>query len=112
MVLTRFLFIGIPILVLNACSTEQVSDSTTVDESNVVVSGKKIYDNNCMACHGSDGKLGAGGALDLSTSKMSTEEMSTIIDEGRNGMPPHKHVCKTQEEKDSLVSFVLNLRVR
>lgn len=72
--------------------------------------GKELYENNCMACHGIDGALGAGGAFDLKESVLSDQEVAEIIENGRKGMPPHSHVYKNEQELDSLVEYVRILR--
>lgn len=103
MVLRKFVYLS---LILVSCS----ESPTRTDEKVPVGFGQDLYASNCAACHGSDGKLGAGGASDLSTSDLSTETVADVIEKGRKSMPPHSHVYETKEELDSLVAFVLTLR--
>jgi mono/diheme cytochrome c family protein len=49
--------------------------------------GKKLYEANCVSCHGTDGKLGLAGAKDLSASGLSVAEMNEIIIHGKGAMP-------------------------
>lgn len=72
--------------------------------------GKKLYENNCIACHGDQGDLGAGGASDLMKSRISKQEVAEVIEKGRNGMPAHDHIYGLKEELDSLVNYVMSLR--
>ena len=48
--------------------------------------GEKIYKQNCVLCHGKDGKLGANGSKDLTVSKMTLEERVVIIKNGKGAM--------------------------
>ena len=50
------------------------------------IDGKVIYLENCVRCHGGDGKAGNLGAADLSTSKLEKEMTFTVIKEGKNAM--------------------------
>jgi len=58
-----------------------------VEEGKTQNLGQEIYNANCSSCHGTDGKKGMAGASDLSTSSLSAEEASKVINEGRNSMP-------------------------
>ncbi len=112
MVLRRAPFFGLIILaVTSACSGNSGVENGNSDSLSVSVkSGKTLYDNNCMACHGQDGSLGAGGAFDLRKSGLSKSGISDIIKNGRSGMPPQSHAYRNEEELDSLISYVLTLR--
>jgi len=49
--------------------------------------GESLFKANCVLCHGSDGKLGASGAKDLSASTMEVSEIKQIILNGKGLMP-------------------------
>lgn len=58
-------------------------DSTNADEAvGEVMSGEKIYLQNCVSCHGKEGNLGVSDAADLSKSTLTLEEKITIISSG------------------------------
>lgn len=71
------------------------------------VSGKEIYSTNCVRCHGEDGKMGAMGATDLSTSTLADEEVKNVVLNGRKGMPAIKMEAA---QLDSVVVYVKSLR--
>ncbi|NOT37442.1 MAG: cytochrome c [Saprospiraceae bacterium] len=48
--------------------------------------GKEIFKNNCVLCHGIKGDLMTNGAKDLRLSEMKIEERILIITKGRNVM--------------------------
>lgn len=79
--------------------------------------GKAIYDKQCVACHGADGKgnpamikaLGEKG-LNITSKEvkaMKNEQMTKIIVEGAGKMPAAKSLSP-QEQKD-IVSFTRSL---
>jgi len=49
--------------------------------------GKSLYEANCKLCHGADGKLGASGAKDISTTEMDVAAIKEIILKGKGLMP-------------------------
>ena len=112
MVLRRTPFFGLIIFTaISACSDNSGVENRNYESVTVSVkSGKTLYDNNCMACHGEDGSLGAGGAFNLRQSGLTKSGISDIIKNGRRGMPPQSHAYKSDEELDSLISYVLTLR--
>lgn len=50
------------------------------------VDGKTIYNQNCLKCHGDDGKANIMGAADLTISKLDKEMTFLVIKEGKNAM--------------------------
>lgn len=77
-------------------------------ESKGAVNGEQIYADNCVICHGKDGKAGMSGATDLSTSTLPHEGAVHVVTHGRNGMRPFTEL--TKEEIEAVVSHVETLR--
>jgi len=75
----QILIIASLCLVALACGGKKASPET-------LASGKKVYKQNCMLCHGADGKLGANGSKDLTMSAMTLEERKAIIKNGKGKM--------------------------
>lgn len=79
-------------LVLAACGgtnkgTETVTEKTTGTET-ATVDAQKIVNQKCISCHG--GNLEGQGnfpALNNVGSRLSENEILTVIENGRNGMP-------------------------
>jgi mono/diheme cytochrome c family protein len=65
--------------------------------------GKALYNANCASCHGADGKLGASGAMDISTSQLDVQGMKDIILHGRNLMQP---VNVSDEQATAIATYV------
>lgn len=98
-------FIGLALLVLTSCSAGES------DSSNTPVSvGKELYENSCTACHGVDGELGAGGASNLAKSKLSSDEIRVIIENGRGAMLPQKDAYESDSDLEEIVNHVISLR--
>ncbi len=58
---------------------------------------RRIYTMKCSLCHGSDGKLMASQAPDLSTSVMTLAERKAIIQYGKGVMPPQNGILSGAE---------------
>lgn len=74
------------------------------------ITGKALYENNCIQCHGTDGKLGNSGATDLSKSVLSDEESKNRIRNGLNAMPPMAEVLGSESNIDSVVQYIKSFR--
>jgi cytochrome c6 len=73
-------------------------------------SGKLIYTKHCASCHGQDGKLGVGGAKDLTHSTMDSTGMVTILKNGKNGMPRQIQYFKSDEEVVNVLDYIKSMR--
>lgn len=68
--------------------------------------GKFIYEQHCSACHGDDGKLGAGGAMNLSDLSLSDNEIEDVIINGRKGMPSFAFAFESDEEIENVITYI------
>lgn len=84
-------------------------NNTSQKKTEIKSAGESLYENNCTACHGSDGKLGALGAKDLSTSTMDKAGMIDIITNGKNTMTPFGSML-SKEDIEKVTEYVLTLR--
>jgi mono/diheme cytochrome c family protein len=113
MVLRSTLFVLGIMLVLEACSgggsvkeaTEEETLPTTENKA-----GQKLFTENCAQCHGNDGKLGASGASDLSSSTLADAELTKVITEGRNAMPGMGPILGNKKSINAVVEYVKELR--
>lgn len=83
--------------------------SKSVSKASGEVDGAAIYTNNCLICHGADGKKGYNGASDLSASKLDREGVLQVINNGRGNMMPYKELL-AEEEKQAVADYILTLR--
>lgn len=70
--------------------------------------GLKVYQANCISCHGQDGKRQLDMASDLSTSTLTIKEVKSVLISGRGNMP--KFVQLTVKEQEAVAQYVLQLR--
>jgi mono/diheme cytochrome c family protein len=107
MVLRSIIF-SIFLLLLTGCGEGSVAEQSDVDKH--TNRSEELYNANCAACHGFDGKLGAGGASDLSSSTLGREEILNVIKEGRKGMPPHDHISTDDRDFQDLADLIIKMR--
>lgn len=86
-----------------------MSASESKNVGGAAVSGEQIYADNCLICHGADGKAQMSGATDLSGSVLSHEATIAVVKEGRNGMRPFGSQL-TKSEIEEVVKHIETLR--
>lgn len=95
----------IVILGLQSCGSNSASGDSGAS------TGKELFSSNCVICHGSDGKLGASGAKDLSQSTLKPDEVRSVIMNGRGAMSSYARIFESDSVAlDRLVDHVLTLR--
>ena len=73
--------------------------------------GQSLYESNCTSCHGTDGKLCALGAKDLSVTTFSKEQMMEIITTGKSTMTPFGNMLN-KEEVSAVADYVQTLKAK
>lgn len=74
-----------------------------------LVQGKKLFKQNCVICHGIDGKLGLSGSKDLTVSTLTKDERISIVKNGKGTMNPFGAILKP-EEIASVVEYTFTLK--
>lgn len=102
-----------------ACGgAEETSDSGTEAEQTTARTaepaapapdGEKIYKQNCIACHGLYGDMGASGAFNLQTSVLPLEERINVITNGRNTMAAWGSLLKEDQIK-AVAEYTMTLK--
>jgi len=71
----------------------------------IAQAGKRLYMNNCLACHGA-GREGSGNYPTLKniSRKYTEDEISKLISSGRRMMPAFRQL--TREERNAITAFV------
>lgn len=80
----------------------------TAEGTEAVVQGKAIYAQECVKCHGDNGKLGVMNAADLSATKLTTDEISQVIKNGKGVMPGFTQY--SDAEVKAISEYVLTLK--
>jgi mono/diheme cytochrome c family protein len=109
MVLKNILLLGIVGLFFYACN-ESEQKPENISKQTPSEQGASLYTMHCAQCHGEDGKLGASGAKDLSQSRLSDAQITTIIKNGKGAMPSMKALLETKENINLVLSHVKGLR--
>lgn len=79
------------------CFGTQDAEETSSHSENFPDIGHQIYKKYCIVCHGYDGTMGANGAHNLKTSKLTLDEKILVIQKGRNTMTPFGKILKESE---------------
>lgn len=95
--------------ILLSCTIEKNKD---IKEEEIIEEVKKetginIYQSRCTSCHGFDGKMGFGGAKDLTETELSIEKIIYQVTNGKGAMAPYKNLL-SKEEIDSVSVYVHN----
>lgn len=91
-------------------SVADVITDTANANYDILAHGKVIYTNQCMRCHGEDGKAGINGASNLTASMCENRGLVGIIRNGRNLMPAYKELLNEQEVL-AVAEYVKSFRV-
>ena len=97
-----------------ATTIDTVAKATTNDILNAnanagLVHGKAIFEQVCAVCHGKDGALGAGGAANLTTSKLTDEQKKNIILNGKGLMAAYKDQL-SESDIEAVTAYVNTLK--
>lgn len=90
-----FISLGIITFLLATCNNSDKHHNSVAEE----ISGKDIFSQYCVLCHGADGKRGFNNAKDLTKSTKTLNERIMIISHGKNLMTPFSGVLSTAEIK-------------
>ncbi|HVA97807.1 MAG TPA: cytochrome c [Bacteroidia bacterium] len=77
------------LLIVAAYGLAEMSAKSPSVVASTSVDGKELYTNNCVKCHGTDGKAGVMGAADLSALQADNASIINTIKNGKNSMPAY-----------------------
>ena len=110
MVLTRMFFVLIIIGFTSCGSNQSGKKEEVLPQESPAEKGASLYTLNCANCHGEDGKLGASGAKDLSTSHLTDAQIKKILQKGKNAMPPLSTILETADNMEFVIQHIKTLR--
>ncbi len=67
--------------------TNDPAASSATSDSRSMPDGQIVFRNNCLACHGEDGRKGVLGAANLAQSTLTLAQRIVVITNGRGAMP-------------------------
>jgi mono/diheme cytochrome c family protein len=109
MVLKNSIIFSCFVLLTFACQ-ETAKQQQDFSSQTPAEQGASLYSMHCAQCHGEDGKLGASGAKDLSTSRLSDAQIVHIIKNGKGAMPAMEALLETEENLNLVLSHLKGLR--
>lgn len=71
--------------------------------------GKALYERNCVVCHGPEGNMQKSGAKNLQVSELTEEEISNLIQNGKNSMPAYGALYN-QTDIEAVITYVKSFR--
>ncbi|PYF75873.1 c-type cytochrome [Pedobacter nutrimenti] len=86
-----------------------LSASATGQTNTNVLSGKALFENKCIRCHGKDGTKGMFGAKNLQESRLANDILLRIISDGKGIMPSWKKKLSA-EQLLLLIDYIKTLR--
>ena len=112
MVSTKAILQGISVVAVLAAATLWTSPLFAQDAAG-------LYKAKCSACHGADGKgdnpmgkkMGVRDFTSPEVQKMSDDELTTLISDGKDKMPSYKKSLKPDQIKD-LVGYIRSLAAK
>ncbi len=60
---------------------------------------RKLYKQNCVICHGIDGKLGLNNSKDLTKSALTLDERILLVKNGKGAMTPFGNILSAKDIK-------------
>ncbi|NBB88265.1 MAG: c-type cytochrome [Bacteroidetes bacterium] len=100
---TSVMILIVMLLVGYQCTSSDSDKDTEAAEANLspeereLVQGKRIFKNQCVNCHGLNGKMGFNGAKDLTETQLSFEERKILIAYGKGSMMAFKSILSPEE---------------
>ncbi|MEO0896741.1 MAG: c-type cytochrome [Bacteroidota bacterium] len=90
----------------------EISTDPSAANYDQMAHGQALYTRNCVVCHGEGGDLMASGAKNLKVTQLSNEEMTNLILNGKNSMPPYKDVPGYDEAGIKAVIAYINGKIK
>lgn len=110
MVLKTIFYCSLGFVLISCFSCSDASLEQSSSSTRYMTKGELLFEERCIVCHGSDGKLGVSGAKDLSKSTLSTEELVDVLNNGKNGMPAFSYLFDGNNDLDSVIIHLNTLR--
>jgi mono/diheme cytochrome c family protein len=74
-----------------------------------MAAGLKVYQEQCIHCHGENGNLKRGGAKDLTVSQLDMAGVKNLILNGKGNMAAYKSVL-SPAEVEAVATYVMAYR--
>lgn len=95
-------------LLMAPARTEIISTAPSTPEA-LMAAGLKVYQEQCIHCHGENGNLKRGGAKDLTLSQLDMAGVKNLILNGKGNMAAYKSVL-SPAEVEAVATYVMAYR--
>lgn len=106
MVLRYLSFIALTVFLFSCNSNGSIEQKTPSPEKK---SGESLFIQHCAMCHGEDGRLGVGGAANLTELDLTYERIRNVLKNGKNAMPAMISELGNKQAVDSVIAYTLEL---
>ena len=106
MVLRYFPFIALTVVLFSCDSNGSIEQNGQSPEKK---SGESLFMQHCAMCHGEDGRLGVGGAANLTELNLNEESIRLVLKNGKNAMPAMMSELGNKQAVDSVIAYTLEL---
>ncbi len=72
--------------------------------------GKKVYESQCIICHGEKGDAKLAQSPDITLTKLDESSIGDLVYHGKGGMPPFKDKLG-EPEINAVAKYVKSLKV-
>ena len=79
------------------------------DNKKAIAHGKKVFKQNCVICHGIDGRLGLNDSKDLTVSALKKDERISMVKNGKGKMLPFGKILSA-EDIEAVVNYTFTLK--
>ena len=101
-------FLGLAIA-CNDAGDDKSASAKPLKKEEKKYDGKKIFQKNCVQCHGVYGNSEINGAKNLQISELTREERIHIVTNGKGVMTPYKDVLKPAQI-EAVVDYTQTLK--
>ncbi len=94
-------------VIIIACGNDTTESTPVVfDEFKY---GAKVFQKNCVLCHGIDGKLQFNGAKDITKSTLTLDERILLVTNGRKTMTAFKGILSEKKIK-AVAAYTMKMK--
>jgi cytochrome c6 len=79
------------------------------DNKKAIAQGKKVFKQNCVICHGIDGRLGLNNSKDLTVSALKKDERISMVKNGKGTMNAFGAMLSA-EDIQAVVDYTFTLK--
>ncbi len=102
-------FLSFGILFMACANPNDPSGGQVSNEQDMLIYGRKIYENQCQLCHGEKGDAAIGGASDLRYTKLNESNIGDLVFHGKGAMPAFEEKLG-EPEINAVAKYVLSLK--